>query len=70
MLTICAGAAAHAQTMEVPVPPVRLALDERGANLATGGYQLQTNAVAIGTNDTGMAFSLTKSGLVWTQPWR
>lgn len=69
LLTAAVASSAHAQTADIPVPPVRQSVDVRGVDLATGQMTIAGRSIAIGSETTGLSFSYNyQAG--WQNPWR
>jgi RHS repeat-associated protein len=45
---------ALAQSVDIPVPPVRSSVDERGVNLTSGGVEISDPQISIGTSSNGL----------------
>jgi len=48
------GGRALAQTVDIPVPPPRSSIDERGVNLTNGGVEISDPQLSIGTSNNGL----------------
>jgi RHS repeat-associated protein len=57
LLLLSTSGIAIAQERELPIPPVRSPVDERGVNLATGQVELASTDVTIGNGQAALSFT-------------
>lgn len=62
-IVLAAGVTAHAQTLELPQPPVNSTIDARGVDLASGQLRVNFTPLTIGDPTNGLKQSLYYPGL-------